>query len=71
MRPRRLLGRRAGTELTARAVHGGPVSASPHDFPLVDLSPEELGLLEAGFDEFDDYDEPEGLDDIHGTGEDQ
>ncbi len=33
--------------LAADAELGGPVAASPSDFPLVDLTPEQLGLLEA------------------------
>ena len=44
--------------LAEHAERGGPIAASPTDFPLVELTPEQLGALEA---DFGDLGEPDGL----------
>ncbi|QUI33873.1 amino acid adenylation domain-containing protein [Streptomyces alfalfae] len=48
--------REALAVLARETREGGPVGATPSDFPLVDLSAEQLALLEGGLDGLDDGD---------------
>ncbi|WP_369217681.1 condensation domain-containing protein, partial [Streptomyces flavofungini] len=48
--------REALTELAEETERGGPVGATPSDFPLVDLSAEQLAMLEGGLDGLDGLD---------------